>query len=75
VAQDDLWRADGSGFDLVYLFQRPESMPRALAKARAERRPGAWRVSLAFEMPGLTPVARLEGTRGKPVWVYRAPLL
>jgi hypothetical protein len=72
VAQGDLWRADWSGFDLVYLFQRPESMPRAVEKARAELKPGAWLVSLEFEAEGLTPVAQLGGVQGKPVWVYQA---
>ena len=42
VAQGDLWRADWSGYQLVYLFQRPESMARAWAKGCAEmaRAPG-----------------------------------
>ncbi len=71
VERGDIWKADWSGYDLVYLFQRPESMPRAIAKARAELKPGAWLVSLAFEAVGLKPVATLEGAQGKPVWVYR----
>ena len=71
VEQGDIWKADWSGYDLIYLFQRPESMPRAIAKARAELKPGAWLVSLEFEAVGLTPVAKLEGVQGKPVWVYR----
>ena len=29
-------------------------------------------MSLEFEALGLTPVAKLEGAQGKPVWVYRA---
>lgn len=48
----DLWADDWSAVDIVYLFQRPESMARALAKARAELRPGAWLLSLDFELPG-----------------------
>jgi trans-aconitate methyltransferase len=73
VEQGDIWRADWSGYDLVYLFQRPESMPRAVAKARAELKPGAWLVSLEFEAPELTPVAKLDGVaQDKPVWVYRS---
>ncbi|MCZ8294676.1 MAG: class I SAM-dependent methyltransferase [Hylemonella sp.] len=71
VERGDIWKADWSGYDLVYLFQRPESMPRAIDKARAELKPGAWLVSLEFEVAGLTPVARLEGAQGKPVLVYR----
>lgn len=74
VRRGDLWAADWSPYDLVYLFQRPESMPRALAKAARELRPGAWLVSLEFEAPGVVPTARLEGVEGKPVWVYRMPL-
>lgn len=71
VARGDIWKADWSGYDLVYLFQRPESMPRAIAKARAELKAGAYLVSLEFEAPGWTPHAKLEGTQEKPVWVYR----
>lgn len=71
VARGDIWLADWSGYDLVYLFQRPESMPRAIEKARAELKPGAYLVSLEFEAVGLTPLAKLEGAQGKPVWVYR----
>ncbi len=73
VRRADIWRQDWSAFDLVYLFQRPESMPRAAAKARAELRPGAYLVSLEFEVPGWHPLARLERVAGKPVWVYRIP--
>jgi hypothetical protein len=71
VARGDIWLADWSGYELVYLFQRPESMPRAIEKARAELKPGAYLVSLEFEAVGLTPLAKLEGAQGKPVWVYR----
>lgn len=73
VVRADIWAADWSAYDLVYLFQRPESMPRAAAKAAAELRPGAWLVSLEFEAPGLRPQRVLEGTGGRRVWVYRAP--
>ena len=72
VHHGDLWAADWSGHDLVYLFQRPESMPGAVAKAARELRPGAWLVSLEFEAPGVRPHARIEAVAGKPVWVYRA---
>ena len=74
VKRGDIWKADWSGYDMVYLFQRPESMPRAIEKARAEFKPGAWLVSLEFEAVGLTPVAKLEGAQGKPVWVYQLAL-
>lgn len=73
IRRTDLWAADWGTMDLVYLFQRPESMPRAMAKARSEMRPGSWLVSLEFEAVGWTPHARLETVPGKPVWVYRLP--
>ena len=57
--------------DLVYLFQRPESMPRALDKARTEMRPGAWLASLDFPLPGQPVFAQLDtGTRHR-LYVYR----
>jgi hypothetical protein len=73
VRHGDMWAARWAGHDLVYLFQRPESMPRAAAKARAELAAGSWLVSLEFPVPGWTPHARLAGTgRGaRPLWVYR----
>ncbi len=49
----DLWQTDWRPYALVYLFQRPESMPQALQKARAELAPGAWLVSLDFPLPGV----------------------
>ena len=73
VRRADIWAADWSGYDLVYLFQRPESMPRALDKALQTMRPGSWLVSLEFKAEGLLPVARLDQVPGKPVWVYRVP--
>ncbi|MBS0448215.1 MAG: class I SAM-dependent methyltransferase [Proteobacteria bacterium] len=73
VRRGDIWTTDWSEFDLVYLFQRPESMPRALAKARAEMKRGAWLASLEFEIPGLAPAHVLDVGRGRPLWLYRVP--
>jgi hypothetical protein len=70
----DLWAGNWAGYDLVYLFQRPESMPRALDKARAEMRAGAWLVSLEFEAAGWQPHGRLLCPDGRPLWLYRLPL-
>ena len=67
----DLWAADWSGLALVYLFQRPESMARALAKARAEMAPGSWLVSLDFAVPDVAPTARLQRPGAQTVWIYR----
>ena len=74
VRQGDIWRTDWSGYDMVYLFQRPESMPRAVAKAHAELRPGAWLVSLEFAAEGLQTTAQCSEPGGKMVWLYQAPM-
>jgi SAM-dependent methyltransferase len=71
VRRGDLWAQDWAPFDLVYLFQRPESMPQAVDKARRELRPGAWLVSLEFEAPGLHPVASIPLSPQRRVWLYR----
>jgi SAM-dependent methyltransferase len=75
VRQGDIWLADWSGYDLVYLFQRPESMARAVAKAEAELRPGAWLVSLAFEATAWQAKERLQAPDGRPLWLYQAPFM
>jgi SAM-dependent methyltransferase len=74
VRQGDIWKADWSNFDMVYLFQRPESMPRAIAKARTELKDGAWLVSLEFEALGLQALAVFNTVPGKPLWLYQVPL-
>jgi len=73
IRRGDLWSADWSRFALVYLFQRPESMPRAAAKAAHELPPGAWLASLEFEIATLQPQLVLESGDGRRVWLYRAP--
>lgn len=71
VRRGDLWAQDWAPFDLVYLFQRPESMPQAVDKARRELRPGAWLVSLEFEAPGLPPVASIPLSPQRRLWLYQ----
>ncbi|MDE2372360.1 MAG: class I SAM-dependent methyltransferase [Burkholderiales bacterium] len=71
IERGDMWQRPWAGHDLVYLFQRPESMARAWAKAVRELEPGAWLVSLEFEVPGQPPSARLDGPGRRPVWIYR----
>jgi len=71
VRQGDIWRVDWSPYRVVYLFQRPESMPRAAAKAQAELRAGSWLISLAFEATALRPHAHLTTPDGRDLWVYR----
>jgi hypothetical protein len=71
IWRGDMWAAPWSGHDLVYVFQRPESMPRVYAKAARELMPGAWLLSLEFEVPGQKPVACLQRPGRKPVWLYQ----
>ena len=73
IRQGNIWLADWSSYNLVYMFQRPESMPKAVEKAAAELKPGAWLVSLEFEARLITPDAVVCGADGRPVWMYRAP--
>lgn len=74
VRRGDMWAASWAGFDLVYLFQRPESMARAHAKASADMAAGGWLVSLEFAVPGCAPTACLQGEGRRSVWVYRVGL-
>jgi hypothetical protein len=71
IRRGDLWRQSWCGFDLVYLFQRPESMARALAKARAEMAPGSWLASLEFAVPLAQPQCCLQRDGRRPLWLYR----
>jgi hypothetical protein len=75
VRRCDLWAVDWSGCDMVYLFQRPESMARAVAKAGAELRRGAWLASLEFPAPGLRPQAVHACADGRQLWLYQAPFI
>ena len=74
VRRGDIWLADWSGYQLVYLFQRPESMGRAAVKAATEMQPGSWLVSLDFKLPGVEATACLEGNSRHKVWIYAMPL-
>lgn len=74
VKRGDIWTADWSAYDMVYLFQRPESMPRAAAKAGRELRPGSWMASLEFPASDLVPTRTLDCPDGRRVWLYQAPL-
>ncbi len=73
VRRGDMWAASWAGYDVVYLFQRPESMARAFAKARQELAPGAWLVSLEFAVPQVEPVASVQVDGRRPLWLYRMP--
>ena len=71
IRQGDIWRADWAPYTLVYLFQRPESMARALAKARAQMQPGSWLVSLEFAVAEVAATGHVQAPDGRSVWLYR----
>jgi hypothetical protein len=75
IRQGDIWLVDWRSFDMVYMFQRPESMPRAVEKAETELRRGAWLVSLEFEALELVPSGILTCNDGRPVWMYQVPFI
>jgi hypothetical protein len=75
IRRGDLWTIDWSSYALVYLFQRPESMARAAAKASHELADGAWLASLEFEIATLRPQHVLACADGRKLWLYRAPFL
>ena len=73
VRHGDIWRESWQPYALVYLFQRPESMPRAVAKARSDMQAGSWLVSLEFEARALHPDGELQLADGRVVWLYQLP--
>lgn len=73
IRRGDLWKTEWSAYQLVYLFQRPESMPRAVGKAQREMQPGAWLASLEFEAAQIEPDAVHACPDGRRVWLYRQP--
>ncbi len=75
VQRGDLWQQPWSRYSLVYLFQRPESLPRAVAKASAELAPGDWLASLEFPAVELVPQSVGRTPDGRPVWLYRHPFV
>lgn len=74
VRQGDLWADDWSAYAMVYLFQRPESMPRAAAKAGTEMPAGAWLVSLEFEARDLVAAQAIALADGRTLWLYQMPV-
>lgn len=73
VRRGDMWAGSWADLDLVYLFQRPETMARAWDKACAEMAPGAWFVSLEFQVPGVRAAHNPQPDNHRPVWAYRIP--
>lgn len=75
VRRADIWAADWSSYDMVYLFQRPESMSRAMVKALTEMRDSTWLVSLNFPLPdGIPATHHYVLADGRGVYAYRMPI-
>ena len=69
----DIWQTAWSDCDMVYLFQRPETMDRAAQKASQELKAGAWLVSLEFEATDLVPTFVAQASENRPIWLYQQP--
>lgn len=69
----DMWQLAWQDYDLVYVFQRPESMAEAWRKACNDMRPGSWLVSLDFPVPGIRADVTRQPPGGRPVRAYRIP--
>lgn len=74
VRRGDLWASSWADYDLVYMFQRPESMSRAAVKSLGEMRDGAWLVSLNFPIQDVKPTYVAELEDGREVYAYQTPL-
>lgn len=73
VRRGDIWAADWSGYQLVYVFQRPESMSRVRLQC-ATMAAGSYLVSLEFPLPDAPASAQWQGADGRVLWIYRLPL-
>ena len=73
IWQGDIWDAEWGGYALIYLFQRPGTMNRAVEKAHAELKAGAWLISLEFEAVDLIPTAVVQTGNDRRIWMYQQP--
>ena len=73
IVRGDMWQHAWGDYDLVYLFQRPESMPRAWRKAVSEMPAGSWVLSLEFAVEGVAPQLALQRPGQRPLFAYRVP--
>jgi SAM-dependent methyltransferase len=73
IWQGNIWEEPWHEYAVVYVFQRPEAMGRAVRKAQAELRPGAWLISLEFEAMELKSTATALAGPQRPVWMYQQP--
>mgnify|MGYP001403636396 CR=1 FL=1 len=73
IKKGDMWEENWKNYDLIYIFQRPETMPKAILKASKELKKGSWLVSLEFNSLDIVPHAVINTNDGKFVWLYQTP--
>ena len=75
VDHGDIWLADITQVDLVYVFLSPVPMPDIWQKACAEMKSGSWLVSNSFSIPNVEPeeIWELSDRRQTQLWLYRIP--
>lgn len=71
ILRQDMWQLDWSAFDLVYAFQRPETMARLWDKARKEMPPGSWVLSFQFRIPDRMPSWSAQNDQGQWLFAYQ----
>lgn len=73
VRWGDLWAADLTDCDLVYVFLSPEPMPRLWEHVQSHAKSGALLVSNTFPVPGIEPlqIIPLPGRPDARLFVYR----
>lgn len=68
----DLWRADLTHADIVYVFLSPIAMERVWLRACAEMRPGSYLISRSFGIPGVPPTQTLAAGEAS-LYIWRIP--
>lgn len=67
----DMWKIKWNDYDLIYLFQRPDTMNQAIQKAQEDLKDGAWVVSFEFPASGYPHFAKIVSESGKIIWIYK----
>ncbi|WP_373085077.1 class I SAM-dependent methyltransferase [Sneathiella sp.] len=69
----DIFRADLSGFDVVYCFLSPVPMARLYGKAKREMKPGSLFISNSFTVPGHKPdrIIKVKDRRKTKLLVWK----
>lgn len=71
VRRGDMWAIDWRPYQLVYVFQRPESMAQVWRQSREQMHTEAYLVSLDFDIPEAVAEASYQVGARHRLWVYR----